>query len=64
MDAVRNLKANLKLENKPCGWCQTGLQIGEDASVCFFEWNRLNPERLDVVENDAERLIDSDHMKR
>jgi hypothetical protein len=34
MDAVRNLKANLKLENKPCGWCQTGLQIGEDASVC------------------------------
>ncbi len=34
MDAVRNLKANLKLEGKPCGWCQTGLQIGEDASVC------------------------------
>jgi hypothetical protein len=34
MDAVRKLKANLKLEGKPCGWCQAALQIGEDAAVC------------------------------
>jgi hypothetical protein len=34
MDAVRTLKANLKLENKPCGWCQIGLKLGEDAAVC------------------------------
>jgi hypothetical protein len=34
MEAVRTLKANLKLQNKPCGWCQVGLQLGEDAAVC------------------------------
>ena len=34
MDAVRNLKANLKLQDKPCGWCQVGLKLGEDAAVC------------------------------
>jgi hypothetical protein len=34
MDAVRMLKANLKLEGKPCGWCQGALKLGEDAAVC------------------------------
>jgi hypothetical protein len=34
MEAVRTLKANLKLEGKPCGWCQVPLKIGEDTSVC------------------------------
>ncbi len=34
MEAVQYLKANLKLQNKPCGWCQVGLQLGEDAAVC------------------------------
>ncbi len=34
MEAVRTLKANLKLEHKPCGWCQIELQLGEDAAVC------------------------------
>lgn len=34
MEAVRSLKANLKLQHKPCGWCQVGLQLGEDAAVC------------------------------
>jgi len=34
MEAMRTLKANLKLQHKPCGWCQAGLQLGEDAAVC------------------------------
>jgi hypothetical protein len=34
MDAVRTLKANLKLEGKPCGWCQAALVLGDDAAVC------------------------------
>lgn len=34
MEAARHLKANLKLENKPCGWCQVALKLGEDTSVC------------------------------
>jgi hypothetical protein len=32
--AVRTLKANLKLEDKPCGWCQASLKLGDDAAVC------------------------------
>jgi hypothetical protein len=31
---VRTLKANLKLEGKPCGWCQAQLALGDDAAVC------------------------------
>jgi hypothetical protein len=34
MDAVRTLKANMKLDGKPCGWCQAALRLGEDAAVC------------------------------
>ena len=34
MEAVRNLKVNLKLEGKPCAACTTPLEIGEDAAVC------------------------------
>jgi hypothetical protein len=34
MEAVRTLKANLKLEGKPCGWCDAGLVLGDDAAVC------------------------------
>lgn len=34
MEAVRTLKANLKLEGKPCGWCQAPLQLGDDTAVC------------------------------
>ncbi len=34
MDAVRTLKANMKLGGKPCGWCQAALKLGEDAAVC------------------------------
>jgi hypothetical protein len=34
MEAARTLKANLKLEGKPCGWCQAALVLGDDASVC------------------------------
>jgi hypothetical protein len=34
MEAVRTLKANLKLEGKPCGWCQAPLKLGDDAAVC------------------------------
>jgi hypothetical protein len=34
MEAAQKLKANLKLENKPCGWCQSPLAIGDDAAVC------------------------------
>src|SRR5262245_12078708 len=34
MDAVRNLKANPKLADKPCGWCQSALALGDDTSVC------------------------------
>ncbi|HEX8112435.1 MAG TPA: RING finger protein, partial [Kofleriaceae bacterium] len=31
---MRTLKANLKLEGKPCGWCQAPLALGDDAAVC------------------------------
>ncbi len=34
MDAVKTLKVNLKLDNKPCGWCEGALTLGEDAAVC------------------------------
>jgi hypothetical protein len=34
MEAARTLKANLKLDGKPCGWCQVALRLGDDASVC------------------------------
>lgn len=34
MEAARTLKANLRLEGKPCGWCQAGLVLGDDAAVC------------------------------
>jgi hypothetical protein len=34
MEAARTLKANLKLEGKPCGWCQAQLALGDDAAVC------------------------------
>jgi len=34
MEAVRTLKANMKLDGKPCGWCQAALTLGEDAAVC------------------------------
>ena len=34
MEAVRTLKANLKIEGKPCGWCQIALQLGDDAAIC------------------------------
>src|SRR5256885_831047 len=34
MEAARTLKANLKLEGKPCGWCQATLALGDDAAVC------------------------------
>ncbi len=34
MEAVRNLKVNLKLEGKPCQSCQVALALAEDAAVC------------------------------
>jgi len=34
MEAVRMLKANMKLDGKPCGWCQAILRLGDDAAVC------------------------------
>jgi len=34
MEAARTLKANLKLDGKPCGWCQVALRLGDDAAVC------------------------------
>jgi hypothetical protein len=34
MEAVRSLKANLKLEGKACGWCKAPLQLGDDAALC------------------------------
>jgi len=34
MEAVRTLKANLKLEGKPCGWCQAPLKLGDNTAVC------------------------------
>lgn len=34
MNAVRTLRANLKLENRPCGWCQAPLKLGDDTAVC------------------------------
>jgi hypothetical protein len=34
MEDVRKLKANLKIQGKPCGWCQEALQLGDDAALC------------------------------
>lgn len=34
MEAARTLKANLKLDGKPCGWCQAPLKLGDDAAMC------------------------------
>lgn len=34
METARTLKANLKLDGKPCGWCQVALRLGDDATVC------------------------------
>lgn len=34
MDAVRMLKANLKVQGRPCGWCQETLQLGDEAALC------------------------------
>jgi hypothetical protein len=34
MEAARKLKANLKLDGKPCGWCSAPLKLGDDAAVC------------------------------
>jgi hypothetical protein len=34
MEAVRKFKANPKMEGQPCGWCQVGLRLGDDAAVC------------------------------
>jgi len=34
MEDVRKLKANLKIQDKPCGWCQSALQLGDDAALC------------------------------
>lgn len=34
MDSNRTLKANKKIEGKPCGWCQVALTLGEDVSLC------------------------------
>lgn len=28
------LKANMKLDGKPCAWCQAALRLGDDAAVC------------------------------
>jgi hypothetical protein len=33
-DEARRLKANRKLEGKPCGWCQRSFILGDDAVVC------------------------------
>ena len=34
MEAARKLKVNLKLEGKPCRWCQETLQLADEAAVC------------------------------
>jgi hypothetical protein len=34
MEAVRNLKVNLKLAGQPCTSCTVPLEIGEDAAIC------------------------------
>lgn len=34
MEAVRKLKANLRMAGKPCGWCQGVLKLGDDAALC------------------------------
>jgi hypothetical protein len=34
MEAARTLKANARLDGKPCGWCAAGLELGHDAAVC------------------------------
>ncbi|HET9625620.1 MAG TPA: RING finger protein, partial [Kofleriaceae bacterium] len=28
------LKANMKMDGKPCGWCQVPLHLGDDAAQC------------------------------
>jgi hypothetical protein len=34
MESARTLKANKKVEGKPCGWCQVALNLGEDIALC------------------------------
>jgi hypothetical protein len=34
MEAARTLKANMKLDGKPCGWCLAALRLGDGAAVC------------------------------
>jgi hypothetical protein len=34
MEDARKLKANLKIQGKPCGWCEDALQLGDDAALC------------------------------
>ncbi|MEO7734102.1 MAG: DUF4190 domain-containing protein [Kofleriaceae bacterium] len=31
---MRTLKANLKIEGQPCGWCQIALKLGDDTAIC------------------------------
>jgi hypothetical protein len=33
-ESFRRLKANRKIEGKPCGWCLAPLALGDDAAVC------------------------------
>ena len=33
-ETYNQLKANLAIMDKPCGWCQQPLVLGEDAAVC------------------------------
>ncbi|MBI5486094.1 MAG: DUF4190 domain-containing protein [Deltaproteobacteria bacterium] len=33
-ESARRLRANKKLENAPCRWCDQALQIGDEAAVC------------------------------
>jgi hypothetical protein len=34
MESAQRLKANKKVEGKPCGWCQVALNLGEDVALC------------------------------
>jgi hypothetical protein len=34
MESAQRLKANKKVEGKPCGWCQIALNLGEDVALC------------------------------
>ncbi len=33
-ESAKRLKANKKLENRPCGWCGAVLELGDDAVIC------------------------------